>query len=40
MTAITGHDVGRRSHNSTFNYFVVFGIGGDGFERVSNLDYP
>ena len=38
MTAITGDDVGRQSNNSTFDYFVVFGIGGCDFKRVGNFD--
>ena len=40
MTVITGHDVGRRSNNSTFNYFVVFGIRGDGYEGCSSNRRP
>ena len=40
MTAITGHNVGRLPHNGTFNDFIVLRIGGDGFERVGNLDHP
>ena len=39
MTTITGHDVGRRPHNGTFDYFTVFRIGRDGFKRIGNFDY-
>ena len=40
MTAIAGHNVGRLPYNGTFNYFIVLRIGGDGFKRVGDLDYP
>ena len=39
MAAIAGNDVGRGPNNGTFDYFVVVGIGGDGFKRIGNLDH-